>query len=543
MRRTLPDRVSRTLVAFFFVALTVIGLATVRDYGATYDELVEMDILESNFVEYADSFGASPDSFFARLDATRISQSKERDHGMCAYYPLALILNRIHGDDRAYSYCWSVLTWLWFMLGCVSLYGFLRALSAPRAVAAAGTLLLYLAPRFFAEGHYNNKDVVLLCLALFTLWQGAGLLKKPGFLRGLLFSLAGAMAANTKIAGVFPWGLIGAAVIVSLTANRCWSLRMAGVAAVTVAGFVVFYLLLTPAAWRDPLAFFRYLIANATSFSRFGGTVLFRGAEFYDIGGKTPLPRYYIPYYMLVTLPPYTLVLAAVGQLGALRVWFGRISDSVKREEPLLLMVATLSWAVPVLYAIVGRPLVYNGWRHFYFVYAGVVILAGYGLSLLWAAVRNRKVLRAVAAVAVAGCLGVTGVGLALNHPLEYAYFNFLQPRDARHIMDLDYWNISDSAAFLKLCDLKKDLPGPLRVGCYFNDIRIGSFKLPEAVNDRLEITTGTDEEYLYYNATYAYIYRAKEPPDGYHVLFELKSYGNTVGTMYEKDAPSDGQT
>lgn len=114
---------------------------------------------------------------------------------------------------------WHAYTWLWFMLGVWAIYGFCRETGLSRPVSCAGALLLYLCPRFFAEGHYNNKDMVLLSLVLCTLWLGVRLLASPGFLRGLLFSLAGAMAANTKIAGAFAWGVMGLCAVVMLTAR------------------------------------------------------------------------------------------------------------------------------------------------------------------------------------------------------------------------------------------------------------------------------------------------------------------------------------
>lgn len=117
---------------------------------------------------------------------------------------------------------WHAYTWLWFMLGVAAVYGFCREAKLSRPVSCGGMLLLYLCPRFFAEGHYNSKDMVLLTLFLCTLWLGLRFLKQPGFLRGALFSLAGAMAANTKVVGFFVWGLMGLCAVVLVTAQRRW---------------------------------------------------------------------------------------------------------------------------------------------------------------------------------------------------------------------------------------------------------------------------------------------------------------------------------
>ena len=102
--------------------------------------------------------------------------------------------------------------------------------------------------------------------------------------------------------------------------------------------------------------------------------------------------------------------------------------------------------------------------------------------------------------------------------------------------MDMDYWNVSGSGAITTLYELRKESPSILRVGCYFNDIKIAALKLSDDIYRKVLVTAGKDEPYLYYNKTYATIYWAIEPPPGYHVLFDVMSYGSIVGTMYERD-------
>ena len=253
MNKVLP----RWAVCAFFAVFLALGLLTAADYGPSWDEQTEMDILRMNLWEYARVLGLD-ESRFETLAARQgplsietlrpISQSIERDHGQCAYYPAAALLPLQEEAPDRVMVLWHAYTWLWFMLGVAAVYGFCREAKLSRPVSCGGMLLLYLCPRFFAEGHYNSKDMVLLTLFLCTLWLGLRFLKQPGFLRGALFSLAGAMAANTKVVGFFVWGLMGLCAVVLVTAQRRWNRRMACVAAATVAFFAGFYALLTPAS-------------------------------------------------------------------------------------------------------------------------------------------------------------------------------------------------------------------------------------------------------------------------------------------------------
>ena len=370
------ERVKFAFVALFFAVLALVGLSAGADYGLPCDESTEQIILQENMLEYAlRLFGedSAPAQWYLSRGITPISQSIERDHGQCAYYPAAALLPLQEEAPDRVMVLWHAYTWLWFMLGVAAVYGFCREAKLSRPVSCGGMLLLYLCPRFFAEGHYNSKDMVLLTLFLCTLWLGLRFLKQPGFLRGALFSLAGAMAANTKVVGFFVWGLMGLCAVVLVTAQRRWDRRMACIAAATVALFAGFYALLTPALWSGPVEYLRYLLVNASGFTRWPGVVLFRGMRFEH--AVNPLPRYYLVWMMLVTLPLYVTPLAAVGQLSVLRrVWQQRAA-ALRDPVTLALTAASLCWFVPLLFAVLTRPLVYNGWRHFYFVYAGVVLL------------------------------------------------------------------------------------------------------------------------------------------------------------------------
>ena len=538
-----PERIRSAAVALFFILLSVIGLAAGTGYGLPCDETTEQIILEENMLEYAlRLFGedSAPAAWYLSRGVTPISQSIERDHGQCAYYLAAALLPLRETRPDLAMQLWHAYTWLWFMLGVGAVYGFCREAGMSRPVSCGGMLLLYLCPRFFAEGHYNNKDMVLLTLFLCVLWLGLRFLRQPGFARGALFSLAGAMAANTKVVGIFAWGLMGLCAVVLVTAGRRWNRRMALVAASTVALFAAFYALLTPALWSDPIGYLRYLLVNAAGFTRWPGVVLFRGMRFEH--AINPLPRYYLPWMMLVTLPLYVAPLAAAGQLSALhRVWRQRAA-ALRDPVSLGLTAASLCWFLPLLYAVIARPLVYNGWRHFYFVYAGVVVLAAQGLKACTGFLRRHTGEYGMHRVFAAGlCLFFlwTGWDMMKNHPYQYAYYNRLGHAGAEERMELDYWVVSTRNAMLRLIDEPRDESLPLVIGARDDMSQIGLDRshgtLPEAARSALQAVSDPDAPYLFYNTTYAVIYGV-DPPEGYHALFSLDSYGVPICTVYERD-------
>ena len=530
MRQRLPT----LAVVLFMLALTAVGLFTAQDYGMPIDEPAEQTILRENLNEYALTFWGE-DRADLRLwdgqDAGRISQSAERDHGQSAYYLAAPLLTLSKTAPDRLMTLWHQYTWLWFMVGVLSLYGLMRGLGLGRTLACATALLLYLSPRFFAEGHYNNKDIVLLSLTLATLASGAWVMKRLTFPRALLFSLAGAMATNTKIVGVFAWGLCGLAMLWRLASTRSFHKRSVSIAVCAVVAYVAFYALLTPALWADPPGYLRYVLGNASSFSRWTGVVLFRG-EIYNPTRGLPLPRSYLPVTVLLTLPVAYLLLAAIGQGKAL--WQCLRGDA---NTPMLCTL-TLLWLVPCAYVVLARPLLYNGWRHFYFIYAGIAAMGGLGLQAIATALRRRRTLKTIAAVVLSGLFAFQAWGIASNHPYQFSYYNPLAGKVAE-AYELDYWEVSAVNA-MRMLNQTESKAGvfPILIGARDEMSRFGlenSYgRLSASERSTLAFTKDQNAPYLYANATYATLYQAPAP-EGYETLFTLESYGNSICTVYRR--------
>lgn len=525
-------RLEKAAVAIFFAILTVIGLMTVTDYTGSYDELVQQNQLMVNLREYALLMQKAGIRWYIalNLDVPRIDDFVNRDYGMASMYVCAPFLGLMTHSQAFTSTLWGVVTWLWFMAGVASLYGLARELGMNRGLSCMAALLLYLSPQMFAHAHFNDKDIIVLSLVLLCLWLGARFLRSMTWREGLLFSLSGALAMNLRVVGLLPWGVIGLCAVLKLTLNREWSARRMALAAGVIAALPVFYFLLTPSVWSDPVGFFRYQLSNAAEFSRWEGRLFFRGASF-QIPENT-LPFYYIFYMMIVSLPVFTVALTALGQLGMLIGFVKSRGKCLKNNEGLLLLAATLCWVAPVGAYAVMRPIVYNGWRHFYFAYAGAALLAAYGIELLWKLCSGKVWLRRGCALALSLCFGVTAVGMAVNHPHQLSYYNVLA---GNSLMETDYWNTSGTYALERLIECEernKDLP--LEVGCYFFDIQNARFKMNEEQKAALTTTVKKDSPYLYYIENYVHVYDVPVP-EGYHVLFTVDSYGRRIGTMYER--------
>jgi len=546
MKKTFP----RWIAAVFFAAFLLLGLLTAGDYGTPWDEPDEMDILRMNLWEYTRAFGGDESAFERRAQQfdpqvtinalTPISESIEQDHGVCLFYPLAGVVMDETITESQRAEIWHMWCWVIFTLGAVALYCVLRQLGLEMGMALLGPLFLLLTPQFFAHGHFNNKDIALFTLALCVLWQAIRLMKKPAFSTGLLFAAFGALAANTKLAGLALWGMSAFFVLVYQIINRNMKPRVWAVAGVTVVSFFGFYALITPALWADPMAFVQYGILNALAFQRWKNILLFRGTVFRL--SSQPLPFYYLPYMILATTPIWLLAVIGLGSLWAL--W--RVLRPLKGEKwtdtGLPLLLTGLMWALPLGVAVVTRTNVYNGWRHFYFVYGPMLVLAVWGVDQL----RRRlakPLLRRIGAAVLAACMAVGAVGIVTEHPHQYAYYQPLVQMKGTNFNELDYWNLSVAEAMETLA---ANTEGVLTIEPADRTVSYGLDKTLYAMKPELRArfhrAAGEEEaQYVLMNPLYA-IFSEFEVTDDLREVVTITSYGQPIMRILERVSEEEKQ-
>lgn len=537
MNKVLP----RWAVCAFFAVFLALGLVTAGDYGPAWDEQTEMDILRMNLWEYARTLGLDESRFEAlaarqgplAIETLRpISQSIEQDHGTAAFYPFGWVVLDLSLTGAQQSALWHMACWGVFTLGGFALYAVLRQMGLSRGWALLGPVCLLLTPPFFAHGHFNNKDIALFSLSLCGLWQALALALRPGFARGVCFALCGALAANTKVAGLALWGLCALYVLIRLLMERRMTPRVWGVAGVTVLSFAALYALLTPALWADPAAFFGYLLSNAVAFQRWNGYVLFRGSVF-DTTSQ-PLPWYYLPYMMLATTPLWILMLCAAGT--ALAMWTGVRRLRARGAPGLVPLLTVLLWLLPLAFAVLTRTRVYNGWRHFYFLYGPMLALAVLGARELWMHMRGAR--RRVFAALLGLCMAFTGVGIATQHPYQYAYYQPLVQLRGMDYNELDYWNVSARDALVRLAEAYE---GELTVepADLWSEYALQRALdvLPEDLAGRfICLPEGGGARFVLSNPTYA-CFSGFAPEADMAACITLSAYGQPIMTLYEHTA------
>jgi len=155
------------------------------------------------------------------------------------------------------------------------------------------------------------------------------------------------------------------------------------------------------------------------------------------------MPWSYLPTLFALQLPEVLLGLFIAGVVGTL-IALTR-SEVPARRKAVLLMV-TLAATLPLAVAMMKRPALYNGIRHFIFVVPPMSVLAGaaFAWGMNWLKENRRGWQPAAVALFSFGLLLPLSEMIRL-HPYEYTHFNHIAGtvRAADDLFMLDYWGLA----------------------------------------------------------------------------------------------------
>src|SRR5262249_19096864 len=146
---------------------------------------------------------------------------------------------------------------------------------------------------------------------------------------------------------------------------------------------IAFTILFWPILWRNPVGHFRRAWEEMSRYP-WDGNVLYRGQQV----PATALPWHYIPVWILLTTPLlYTgfFVIGAVHFLGE----FLRQPIRFMAERPFDLAIV-IALVAPPAAVVALHSVVYDGWRHLYFIYPPFLFVAvlGFVTVLGWVQAR-----------------------------------------------------------------------------------------------------------------------------------------------------------
>jgi hypothetical protein len=433
--RTSPDRF-RLVPAICFLVFLLLGLFIYRDYGISWDESVNRDL--NGYLNLR---------LIIRGDAQPLLDNSERYHGP-AFEIVLVLVERVFRlkDDRQIYLARHLVTFLLFFAAVVVFYRLLRRRFASRLAGGVGALFLVLSPRIFADAFYNSKDLAFLNGFLFGLATLQRFLRKMDWRSASLHALSCAFMIDIRLMGVIipalTFAVAAGVCLASLRHRPAVQPRLVPLLVNAVA-LIAFTILFWPVLWRDPVLHFRQAWEEMSRYP-WEGNVLYRGEQV----PATGLPWHYISVWMLLTTP---LLYTGFFGIGAARFLSDFLRQPIRfvAEHPFDLAIV-IALVAPPIAVVALHSVVYDGWRHMYFIYPPFLFLAvlGFVTALGWVRTRAAAFRPALALFVLATVLPLTATAwiMVRDHPHQYVYFNRLAGPSLEEIKqryELDYWGVS----------------------------------------------------------------------------------------------------
>lgn len=480
-------------VLLFFLIFFLYGMAVVRDYGISWDEATERNssLINLGYIMPQAKELVTDTVNFNGLPP--LNEYKDRYYGVAGQFPtvLAEYLYQFRFNYQQIYLLRHLYTFFVFWIACIFFYLICDSFTHSLKFSLMGVFLLISSPRILADSFYNIKDLLFLSLFIITLFFGLRLLRRQTISRLLAFGFFGGLCANCRIVGAVPVICCVLMLGIELLFSEFDKRRHQSVSSATsqqkqscpISVFrqllfclgtglssLLFYMAFTPILWRHPIDGLRGVIETFSSYTSYAQSIFYMG----DYPMTDQLPWHYLPVWILATTPVIILLLTAAGVLfqlqslaAEIRIFFLRSHNrhseeavgtschpqastrhSERQTEKLFLF---LNIAIPLLYVFLFRPVLYNGWRHFYFIYPIMILAALYGIFRLdrWPRLHRKR--QYGLKIAILGMIPIL-IWIGQNHPFEYLYFNPIARPFAEQCFEKDYWGVSQLDALRYIC-------------------------------------------------------------------------------------------
>ena len=436
----------RPLVWVFFAATLALGLWVAQDYGISWDEKA-MFVLGEEAYE------------FVTLGEEYPTHIGIRYHGSFLEILLYAAQEVFHLRYARHVFIFRhAATFVVYWGGMVALYALALRHFQHRGWALLAALIYFLSPRQFGHAFVNTRDIPSMVFFIVKMLTLVHFLDRKTVRSALLHGVASGMVVALRVGGLF--APIFTAIFFALEIMRehllgkiiPWK-RYTFLLTVYALVFVSATVLFWPLLWEKPLLHFYEAMHNMmTSQQAPGG--LYMGK---NIGAS---PWHWVPVHFITKTPLLYVLLFITGIVFFLKEAIRRPRQVLSEQRDLLLFFAW--FAIPILIVVVLQADLFDEWRHLYFIYPAVVLLAVHGLrELMRVAARLRRPrTRTLSLAAICGSftLGILSIGvwMARFHPLEYVYFS-IPSKYVEYNFELDYWGLSYRQAYEWLLEHDSD--------------------------------------------------------------------------------------
>jgi hypothetical protein len=433
-------------VSIFFGLLSILGLAIYQDYGVGWDEIVErMDGAVS--LQYALQFLdiksiTPPQDLLSQtfMGPLQFEIYKDRYYPVGFNLPLAIVESLFHfPNQQSVYFLRHLLTFAIFLIGVYSVFWIAKKRFSSWKVGLLAATFLILSPRMFAESFYNSKDLVLLSIFALGLATAIQFIFHNSLKAALIHGIVCGFAMEIRLMAItLPMMTLVIFVIYSFSKK---SIGREAVFSIPLYLFTIaaFLVLTWPLLWTSPFENFAAAFKFMSNF-KVGVDMLYWG----DMIASTQLPWHYPISWIFITTPVFILFLWSIGFINTGLRFFRQFKSALK-DPNFLQDTLFLSLCIgPVAGTILVNTSLYDGWRHLYFIYPAMILIATKGWVTLYRQCSTRTPFKLLVLTLTILSLATTGIWMMRAHPYQNVYFNFLVGANWKNKFDVDYWGMSN---------------------------------------------------------------------------------------------------
>ena len=497
-----------------FITALLIALATYQDYGIAWDEPAQRYTAQ---LSYKYAFEGNDEIFKVANDY----------HGPAFEIVLLYIENKLHITDSRDIYLMRHLaSHIFFLIALLCGYVLFYRLFNSRVIACLGFIMLLLMPRIYAHSFFNSKDVPFLgmTIIIFTLSEAAFRKNKAALFIALGVACGYTTAIRT-LGTMFAAFTLFFLLIDTIVAakRRKGMLKQVINAVIFVAGYCGALYASWPYLWRTPVHNFIEGYKAMIHYS-WEGEVFFKGQL---IPGNM-LPAGYFPTWFALTTPVLWLIAGIAGLLVIIAYIIRRPFTFTGNTRERNFLFYLLCFTVPIISVIAFRAVIYDDWRHLYFVYPAFVLLALYVVSKVASSRFAPLVIGACALQVIVLCCTMVKM-----HPFQQVYFSEFASYKEEYLhnnYELEYWGCSFKQALDTL--IAKEPWATIKV----SSNRAGGFPmennilmLQERDRKRIVITPIESSDYMITNFRLAQLF-----PPYINIVYAVRYHNNTILSVYK---------
>ena len=357
--------------------------------------------------------------------------------------------NRILGYDSLdinyhnVRHIWNAL----FGAVAILFVGLLSRLAMGRIAGLISIWLMFLSPNFLGHSLMNPKDIPFAAgysMALFYIYLLLREFPKPRISTLIGISIGIGIAFGVRVGGLMLVGylfLFGLAEITyyykdhGLFSYENMKKIMYQFILPSIVG-IIMGLIFWPYAFVDPL---EHVYEAFTGMSNFYVNIrmLFQGEMIFS----KDIPFYYTTIWMFMTIP----AICYVG-IFLFFIFFQKLLKTVPTASTFIIF----SFLFPLLFVVLKKSPMYDGWRHMIFIYGSLVILISFGLTQFIYTFKPFNKIYYYSAISIVIILGVEpAIFILKNYSYPYVYFNPLTGglKNSLGKFETDYWGVSTRKA------------------------------------------------------------------------------------------------